>query len=191
MRRDVRTDWSALMGEVRDALQQCGRLSSAVRINGKLRRMGSGLNHDNYVFRLSAHGRPAQEDSTIYVLRKLGRDRSDALHDDSVRCMQNEARTLQTLATQRLNFLAPEFVCFVGSSEASPSGFVETALPGLSCEHMVGNKGHAGLLVELRGMLRSGKHEQRRSQETGCGCERRDRMEAGVARWMAAYRVRP
>lgn len=149
MRRNVRVDWAALRGEVEDALQRCGMFAFPVRIDGRLKRLGAGLNHENYVFRLRTDGRLPREDKAVYVLRKLGRDHVDAPHEESVGRLRNEAHTLQALASQRLDFVSPRFICFVGGSSVSPSGLIETALFGLPCEHMVRDESQGNFLIEL------------------------------------------
>ncbi len=141
MRRNMRVDWASLRGEVEDAFQRYGVFPFPVHIDGRLNTLGEGLNHKNFVFRLETDRRWPLLNETVYVLRTLGRDYEDASQDKPFERLQFEARTLQALASLQLDFATPQFVCYVGNSSDSPSGLIETALPGLPCEYMIRDKG--------------------------------------------------
>ena len=148
-RRNVEVNWAEVRSEVEDALQRCGLFALPVRIDGTLKPLGAGLNHENFLFRLNTDGRLPHPDETIYVLRRLRRDSADAPYDELVERLRCEARTLQTLASPQLDFAAPQFVCFVGGCKEAPHGFIETALSGLPCEHIVRDQSKGEVLIEL------------------------------------------
>lgn len=134
MRRRAATDWYALRDEVEGALRKCDGFPADAKIDGRLSRTAEGLNHENFVFRLEAKTAAVDTVAAAYILRKIRRDVAGNERHNALARLLDEAHTLQALATRQHDFDAPRFICFVGDTEASPEGFIETALPAVSME---------------------------------------------------------
>lgn len=137
-----------MRGEAESALQKDGLFPFSASIVGKVVRMERGLNHENYLFWIQADSPLPYPEDTAYILRKIATDTPETSHEEAVARLRNEAMTLQALAMQDIVFSVPRFVCFIGDPEETPSGFIETALPGGSIEHFKKNADSRPLLIE-------------------------------------------
>ncbi len=133
-RRGRGTDWAGLIHEIESGLRACGRFPPSVRVDGRIKRIGAGLNHDNYLFRITADGLDKREQEQGYFLRKLGRDHGYDSDAEAVASLRTEAQTLQALAGREFEFSIPRLVCLTGNAPATPSGLVETAVTGYALD---------------------------------------------------------
>jgi len=139
MRRRARTDWFALRREAESALRRSDELPSSVRIDGRLRRLEGGLNHENYLFCVEADGPlPWPKDNAV-VLRRLRRGHLYDSDDEALAHVENEGRVLEALASQKLRFSVPRVVCFLGETGTRPIGLIETWVPGLPLDFRRGD----------------------------------------------------
>ena len=157
-RTRARTDWQALRDEVESALRACEGFPASVQIDGKLNRLGVGLSHQNYWFRIKADGPLPDTSDTAYVLRKLGTEPVGASYDEAVARLGREAMTLRALASRKFDFSVPRFVCFVRGPEGSATGFVETGLPGAALDYFKKDPGKQPFVVETIARIGSAVH---------------------------------
>jgi aminoglycoside phosphotransferase (APT) family kinase protein len=143
----ARTDGYAPRHEAEAALRGCGAFATSVTVDGQMRRLETGLNHQNYVFYIE--GVPEQRGGDLpYVLRKLSRGHAYDSEEEAVDSLKQEAATLRSLGTRELPSSVPRFVCFVGGDEGSPSGFIETGIPGLGLNEMKKFEHRRGFVLE-------------------------------------------
>lgn len=127
------TDWRGLAAAVERSLRQCGCFPPTVRIDGRLRYLDAGLNHENYAFEVVAD-EPLPPDTGSFVLRRIRRNALDGLAAPAR--LQCEAQVLRALETLQPEFIAPKFVCPVDDADGDSRAFVETALRGLPLDAM-------------------------------------------------------
>ena len=129
VRRGHRAKWFELRCDVEWSLRQCAAYPDTVRIDGKLRPLGGGLNCYAYCFRVTADQPLPRDKDTTYVARILRRE-----HDEpqtATERLQQEAQVLQALAEVTLPFQMPEFVCLLKSEDGNVTGAIETGVFGL------------------------------------------------------------
>ena len=151
MRRRVRTDWSALRQEAESALRRCDGFPSSVRIDGRLHRLGEGLNHENYLFRVEADGPLPCPTDNAFVLRRLRRDHLYGSDDEALAHVENEGRVLQALASHGISLLVPRFVCFLAEAGSRPIGLIETWVQGLPLDFRKGDSSKGPSFIDAIG----------------------------------------
>jgi len=157
-RRSRRIDWTALKDEVETALRGDTTFPSSVRIDGKITRLGDGLNHDNYVFQLDTDEPLPLPKETLYVLRKCKSEDGVAAYAEAVHRLQREAAVLRILANQGMDVAIPEFICFVRDDAAQPTGFIETALRGICLGEIKKLPEKASFMIESIGRVAAAVH---------------------------------
>jgi len=159
MRRRDKADWHFLKLEIETALRQLDTFPNSVRVDGKIRRLEMGLNQENYLFWLTAEEPLPYPPSHGYILRKCRRDCEDTSYTQGIVRLQHEASTIEALASQRLDFSVPEFICFVGDHNLPHDGFVETALPGLCLDDLKRNPDKRSFIIEAIARVASAVHK--------------------------------
>lgn len=142
-RRRSYTNWYAMREDLELGLRNSGQFPPNVRIDGRIRWLERGLNHRNYVFYLE--GEAAETGALVY--REIIQDHDDP-NDDPVRRLEQEALTLQALATQELPFAVPHFVSFVDGSDGRPKGIIETAVPGIGLDELKKSEDQQQLVMD-------------------------------------------
>jgi len=123
-----RTNRNALRTAAERSLRECGVFPSSVRIDGRLRFLDAGLNHENFLFSVKADEALPDWAEGLVLRRVLSRS-DDA--ESSVRRLRTEAETLRTLERLSCAFDTPRFVCVVTDADGVARALIETALPGL------------------------------------------------------------
>ena len=95
-------------------------------MEGKIRPLGSGLFHKNYLFRASGKD---------LVLRLGIVERNPQTRRQSVRSLHQEAKTLHALRSFHLPFVVPELLCLANDS-GETVGLIESALDGLTLSYL-------------------------------------------------------
>ena len=133
MRRRHTADWWGLRADIEAALRQHDGFAGDVQVDGRLRRIAAGLNHNNYAFQLAPNGRRPQPDNHVYILRTCRRNEGPKPYQESLARLKREAAVLEELPGHELPFTAPRFICFVGEPH-QPTGLIETVVEGLPLE---------------------------------------------------------
>jgi len=133
-RRYARVNWSAWQHEIEAALQRCEEFPDSVRVDGRLERR-SGLNHENFFFRIKADQPLGEAGETVYMLRAISRQYGDDSPDEAWGRLETEARTLQALAGHDLGFDVPRFVCYT-ADQPERRGFIETGITAMPMEFL-------------------------------------------------------
>jgi len=154
-----KTDWYALQREIEAALKQLDTFPGSVRVDGKLRRLETGLNHENYLFWLKAEEQLPDPRGSGYVLRKCRRDCEDASYTQGIARLGCEASVLEALASQKLDFSTPEFICFVGKNDMPRDGFIETVVPGICLSDLKKNPDKRSFTIEAIARIASIVHQ--------------------------------
>lgn len=149
------TNWWSLRDEVEAALRACPGFPDDASVDGRLSRLGSGLNHENYVFGVTTGGQAPELEKRTYILRKMGspwgRDSSSSDSESGGGGARPyiEARLLEELAKCTFSFDIPKFVCLVGAGTAA-EGFIAEAVAGVSVEnYMDRGERSAGYLATI------------------------------------------
>lgn len=147
-RHRIPTDWYGLRDEIEAALRGCAGFPPSVAVDGRLKRLPSGLNHTNYAFGIVGHGLTAEQSDAVFILRKLCPNEADDTPEEAHLRLLNEAKTLQALSRHTPPFLAPRFIALVGESADRPTGFIETAVEGISLEWLLKSEQAEPTLME-------------------------------------------
>ncbi len=111
-----------------------------VQVEGKIRRIGEGLFHDNYWFWINSRQTSAEWTQRTFVLRLIDRRREWNEGAEPVERLKREAETLRRLRQVDFPWPVPEFVCFVHEDEVEPLGMIETAVAGIAMDGPQFNK---------------------------------------------------
>lgn len=130
-RRSRGTSWYALSDEIESGLSQSEEHQGLVQVDHSIQRLGGGLNHENYVFRATPTKSGHRREQS-YILRKPCRTHTYESDEAVATSLANEARTLRTLAQQKLGFTVPVFVVWT-----APGGLIETAVPGICMDELM------------------------------------------------------
>ncbi|MBN1488539.1 MAG: phosphotransferase [Phycisphaerae bacterium] len=157
MRRLRGPDWGALRYEIEAALRKHPAFPDSVRVDGRLRRLDAGLNHDNYVFWLAAKPRLPDALNHAFILRKC-RWEDKASYKESVARLPREAAVLEAMASQPKDFDVPRFVCFAGDEGDACDALIETAVPGLPLSYTAKFAHRREFVISVIAQIASGVH---------------------------------
>jgi len=122
--------------EIESAMRRCDEFPPGVRISKRVTHLGTGVNHDSYIFRLESKAPLPDSVHFAYILRKIARRAMFDTPEEAVESLRREARLLQAVTSCGPRFDSPRFVCFVGESDDKPTGLIETAMPGLPFDQL-------------------------------------------------------
>jgi len=122
--------------EIESAMRRCDEFPAGVRISKRVTHLGTGVNHDSYIFRLESKAPLPDSLHFAYILRKIAPRAMFDTPEEAVESLRREARLLQAVTSCGPWFDSPRFVCFVGESEDEPTGLIETAMAGLSFDQL-------------------------------------------------------
>ena len=125
-RRRSRTNWSWLRWLIEFNLRQQPGFQKTFRLEEKIRSLGKGLFHENYLFEASGK---------CLVLRLGIVKRGLRTQREAVTSLRREAKTLHALRSFNLPFTVPELICLVNDESGETVGLIESAVDGvpLSC----------------------------------------------------------
>ena len=107
-----------------------------VEVDGKINRIAEGIWHDNYWFFIQGRDLTAALTEQAYVLRLVQQQYDWQRGPESGNRLVREAETLQALMSSDFAHPTPGFVCFVMGDNSEPIGMIETALSGVSLDHL-------------------------------------------------------
>lgn len=146
--RHNRTDWAAVRYEIESVLDRTGKLGRSLRIDGKITKFESGLNHDNYLFHVATDRSGAKLEQDVYILRKIRGQHVYASSDSAAASLRREALTLQALDRCGFEFSIPRFVCFTSETDHVPNGLIETALQGIPLDTFKSMRDASGMVLD-------------------------------------------
>jgi aminoglycoside phosphotransferase len=127
-RRRSGTNWSWLRWLIEFNLRRHPGFQKAFRLEEKIRPLGKGLFHENYLF----------EASGKFLVLRLGIvKRGLRTQGEAVTSLCREAKTLHTLHSFNLPFVVPELICLVNDESGESVGLIESAIDGLPLSLLV------------------------------------------------------
>ena len=103
-------------------LRQHPGFQKTFRLEEKIRSLGNGLFHENYLF----------EASGKYLVLRLGIvKRGLRTQREAVTRLRREAKTLHSLRSFNLPFIVPELICLVNDESGETVGLIESAVDGV------------------------------------------------------------
>ena len=127
-RRRSGTNWSWLRWLIEFNLRQHAGFQQNFRLEEKIRWLGTGLFHENYLFEAS---------SKPLVLRLGTVKRGLQTRCEAVASLRREAKTLCALRTFNLPFMVPELICLVNNESGETVGLIESAVDGMPLSLLV------------------------------------------------------
>jgi aminoglycoside phosphotransferase (APT) family kinase protein len=116
------THWSWLRWLIESNLRQQLGFERNFRLEEKLRSLGTGLYHHNYLF--EAGGK-----SLVLRIGKV--ERGLRTKREMVTSLRKEAKTLRVLRSRDLPFAVPELLCLVNDESGEIVGLIESAVSGI------------------------------------------------------------
>lgn len=116
------------------------------------------MNHENYLFWLTAEGQLPYPPASGYILRKCRRDCDEASYRRGIARLRYEASVLEALASGEPGFSTPEFICFVGDKPLPDDGLIETALPGFCLDDLKKNSDKQSFVIETVARIAAAVH---------------------------------
>jgi aminoglycoside phosphotransferase (APT) family kinase protein len=121
MTRRSGTNWSWIRWLIESNLCEHPEFETCFRLEHKIRSLGQGLFHRNYLFEVAGR---------VLVLRLSKIERNVQNQKEAVKRLRAEAKTLDALGAQDLPFDVPKLVCLVNEDGSDPVGLIETAVDG-------------------------------------------------------------
>ena len=121
-RRRSGTNWPWLRWLVEFNLGQHPGFQRDFRLEDKIRSLGKGLFHENYLFEVSGKD---------LVLRLAIIKRGLRTRREAVTSLRREAETLHALRSFNLPFIVPELICLVNDESGETVGLIESAVDGV------------------------------------------------------------
>jgi aminoglycoside phosphotransferase (APT) family kinase protein len=114
------------------AVQRYPLFENATVEIGKIQRLGTGANHQNYLFWVKTNPPRGGVRDRIFVLRRMEPAHPEAPPQRA--CLRNEALTLQELSTLPLSFNVPKVVGFAEIDPGEGEAAVQTVVLGVVLE---------------------------------------------------------
>jgi aminoglycoside phosphotransferase len=122
------TNWSWLRWLIEFNLRRHPGFRKDFLLQGKIRSLGNGLFHENYLF----------EASGKYLVLRLGIVKLGLqTRREAVTSLRREAKTLYALRSFNLPFVAPELICLANDESGETVGLIESAVDGMPLSLLV------------------------------------------------------
>jgi hypothetical protein len=141
--RSSGTNWSWLRWLIEFNLRQQPGFQKNFRLEERIRSLGTGLYHRNYLFEASGK---------CLVLRIGKVERGLRTRREMVTSLRLEAKTLQVLRSLDLPFIVPELVCLVNDESGEIVGLIESAVSGVPLSLLVKGREPEGPLKIIAGV---------------------------------------
>jgi aminoglycoside phosphotransferase (APT) family kinase protein len=126
-----RIDWNWLRSITETSLNESGRLSDSVSVDGKMEWIESGLYHDNYRIRIRGVDLPKEWQDKPLLLRVSTQKRPLRTSDEAGSYLNREIKTLRRLQDAGFRFETPELICKVKNDSGHLIGLIETWIRGI------------------------------------------------------------
>jgi aminoglycoside phosphotransferase (APT) family kinase protein len=144
-----RIDWKQLRSITETSLNDSGKFAGKVNVDGKMEWIESGLNHDNYRFRITGTDLHKEWKEKPLMLRINSQKSPLKSADEAGTYFSREVKTLQQLKNAGFRFQTPELICTVSADSHHPIGLIETWIRGIPLKQYKGSIYHDRIIPTI------------------------------------------